>query len=114
MFEVAQGIYTILVEDGSVPALLGDYAKHAAIYEEVDHHKTTSGNTCFVAIRKDNGWPFLVLTLQYSPSGGGFNPGILLVPETDTLFVGAGEHLLAFDVATPRRLWQDKADTGFW
>ena len=44
----------------------------------------------------------------------GFSPGVLVVPETDVLFVGAGERLLAYDLAHPARLWEDVAKVGFW
>lgn len=40
---------------------------------------------------------------------------MLLVTELGILFMGAGERLLAYDCSnTPRRLWMDQADTGFW
>jgi hypothetical protein len=38
----------------------------------------------------------------------------MLVAETATLFVGAGERVLAYRLTPPKRLWQDTADTGFW
>jgi hypothetical protein len=44
----------------------------------------------------------------------GFQPGVLIVPETDALFIAAGTRLLAYDLETAERLWQDEADTGFW
>ncbi|HVJ86552.1 MAG TPA: hypothetical protein VM452_12965 [Caulifigura sp.] len=37
----------------------------------------------------------------------GFEPGILLIPETGTLFVGASPTIAVYDVATPRRLVHD-------
>jgi hypothetical protein len=46
--------------------------------------------------------------------GFGFNPGALLVPETSLLFLGAGTRLLAYDLERPARLWEDRADIGFW
>jgi hypothetical protein len=30
------------------------------------------------------------------------------------LFIGAGERLLAYDLKNPRRIWEDRADYGFW
>ena len=44
----------------------------------------------------------------------GFDPGLLLVPETGVLFLGAGERLLAYGLDQPRRLWEDTAEVGFW
>jgi hypothetical protein len=40
--------------------------------------------------------------------------GALIVPETDRLFLGAGERLLCYDLVKPARLWEDSADCGFW
>ena len=36
-----------------------------------------------------------------------------MVPETEVLFIGAGERILAYELDPPKRLWEDKADTGF-
>jgi len=60
------------------------------------------------------GWPFLVVAQKFWPAVAGFSPGVLMVPETRRLFIGAGERLLAYDIDGPRRLWEDRADTGFW
>ena len=51
---------------------------------------------------------------RFSPSVPGFEPGVLIVPETGVAFIGAGERLLAYDLARPARLWEDSADVGFW
>lgn len=74
-----------------------------------------SRDLCCVAVgRVNEPWPFLVVAQNLSPAGAGFEPGVLLAPDTQRLFVGAGERLLAYDLAAPRRLWVDQADTGFW
>jgi L-alanine-DL-glutamate epimerase-like enolase superfamily enzyme len=65
-------------------------------------------------VARGSSWPFLVVAQRYSPSGSGFNPGALVVPETDVLFVGAGVRLLAYDLADSTRIWEDLADFGFW
>jgi hypothetical protein len=51
---------------------------------------------------------------RFSPCSGGFNPGVLLVPETGVLFIGAGDRLLAYKLDGPQRLWEDNANAGFW
>ena len=38
----------------------------------------------------------------------------MIIPETSLLMIGAGERLLAYDLETPRRLWEDEAEAGFW
>ena len=36
------------------------------------------------------------------------------MPETGLLLIGAGERLLAYDIRVPERLWEDRAEFGFW
>ncbi|HKV84350.1 MAG TPA: hypothetical protein VJN88_07330 [Ktedonobacterales bacterium] len=68
-----------------------------------------------VAVSRGHDWPFLIVAQRYHPaSEGGFFPGVLLVPETEILFIGAGERLLAYSLREPTHLWEDKADIGFW
>ena len=59
--------------------------------------------------------PQLLVATRYAPSVGGFAPGVLIVPETDTAWIGAGTKLLAYRLGTaPLRLWEDTAEVGFW
>ena len=39
---------------------------------------------------------------------------MLLIPETNVLFIGAGTRLLAYHLDRPRRLWVDENNAGFW
>jgi L-alanine-DL-glutamate epimerase-like enolase superfamily enzyme len=95
--------------------MLAEYQKRAALAELFDLEESGGSSVCFCAVRgRESGWPFLVVVQRYSPAGCGFHPGILLVPETDRLFVGAGQRLLMYDLRQPARLWEDGADTGFW
>lgn len=55
------------------------------------------------------------MTQRFEPEPyQGFHPGILVVEETHLLLIGAGTRLLAYDLRSVKRLWQDEADTGFW
>ena len=57
----------------------------------------------------------LTVSQHFAPGPeAGFQPGVLIVPETHTLFIGAGTRLLAYHLQRVARLWQDEADTGFW
>jgi hypothetical protein len=87
-----------------------EYFRHAQLAEEFDL-KRAEGDFFFVSVACRNGWPTLVVAQKFAPSQGGFNPGILLVPETKVLFIGAGERL---KLDPPSRLWEDKCDSGFW
>lgn len=113
MVTITVGEYSILVQRHGMPAILDDYRKHAALVEEFDL-SAAEGELCFFAVAKPNEWPFLVVAQRFSPSSPGFEPGILLVPETKVLFIGAGQRLLAYNLNGPTRLWTDTAEAGFW
>lgn len=111
-FAIAIGEYVLQCIPDGLPAAFDSYARHAILVErfEVDQR-----NLCCVVVgRANEPWPFLVVAQSFSPAGAGFEPGVLLAPDTGRLFVGAGERLLAYDLAVPSRLWVDRADTGFW
>lgn len=107
------GPYQVSCSQGTIPALRDDYLERAELIECFD--LTGEGEYLFVAVSPLSGaWPFLVVEQRYRPHLGGFDPGILLIPETGLLLVGAGERLLAYSLTGPRRLWEDQANTGFW
>ncbi|WP_216327664.1 hypothetical protein [Deinococcus aestuarii] len=55
----------------------------------------------------------LVVVQRFESHGGIFGPGVLIVPETGLLFLGAGTRLLAYDLNEPTRLWEDFTEHGF-
>lgn len=113
MFNISIGKYNLRLVSIGLPDLYNDYVKHATLVDELDI-RNPKGENCFVSVSHGTGWPFLVVAQRYYPAGYGFNPGALLTCDTDILFVGAGERLLAYDLTKPERLWEDAADTGFW
>ena len=113
MFSVSVNDYTVLCQDNCLPDIYSDYRQSAKVVEEFDLDNSDDA-LCFVGIQIDSEWPFLVIAQRYSPAGFGFNPGVQLVEETGVLFIGAGVRLLAYDIRNVVRLWEDKADTGFF
>ena len=113
MFRVAVGDYSLLVHRGPLPGLYGEYRQHAALAEEFAL-VSPDGEACLVAVATGDEWPSLVVAQRFEPCAGGFDPGVLLVPGTRVLFVGAGTRLLAYRLDGPDRLWEDAADSGFW
>ena len=111
-FSVTVGRYSLSCHPDRLPDLDEDYVENAVLVEEFDL-QNPEGETCFLAVSRGPGWPFLVVAQRYDPSGG-FHPGALLVPEADLLFIGAGERLLAYRLAEPARLWIDATVAGFW
>jgi hypothetical protein len=97
------------------PAMLDVYRHHAVVTEHFD--LDGAWDECFVAVRREpSDWPQLVVTQRFAPAGPGFDPGVLIVPETETIFIGAGERLLAYAGRGESwsRLLIDAANGGFW
>jgi hypothetical protein len=115
MFRLYSDHYTILISD-HLPLLDEVYREHATL---IEHRETEAPryqeDFLYMAVsRGDKPWPFLIVTQRYSPGPeAGFSPGVLLLPETSLLFVGAGERLLAYRLDPPAKLWEDEADFGF-
>lgn len=101
-----------LALDTRLPGDLARREEDAVFSERVG---TTGDGTLFLGWSEAGDRCSLVVTVRYDPAGWGFTPGVLSVPETGLLFVGAGTTLLCYSVgAEPRRLWADEADFGFW
>lgn len=113
MFTITVGEYAITVQQGTIPTIYGDYKKHAKLADEF-HLRPHDGELCFVSVSKSNQWPFLVVAQRFELAEAGFDPAAMFLPETRTLFIGAGRRILAYDLDAPRRLWEDVADSGFW
>lgn len=113
MFSISIGGYTINCQNDGLPDLLSEYSAKAALAESIDL-QSSDGKFAYLAVSRGADRPFLVVAQRYEPAGYGFQPGALLVPETDILFLGAGTRLLAYDLTRPKRLWEDAAEIGFW
>jgi len=113
MLTVATNHYTLLCCE-TEPGIHNAYVERAKLVEKFDPEEHRPG-FCWIAARPaDAAWPSLVIELRYSPAGFGFNPGLLIIPETEILLLGAGTRLLAYDLAGPTRLWEAHAECGFW
>ena len=113
MFSVGFGEFTVSVQDGNLPELYSEYLGRAEFTLE-RNISNSEGRAAFCAVARDGDWPFCVLSFRYAPAGSGFSPGVLLVPETKILFLGAGTLLLALDLGRRRQIWEEVADVGFW
>ena len=113
MYTVTVGPYLIAFQslDTPEPPLRYEWAKqHTELLEEFDLQRS-DGDFCYLVVGRSINHPTLVLAQRhYPPEDAEFYPGVLVVPETDVLFVGAGERLLAYDLAHVARLWEDVAD----
>lgn len=112
--EVSVGGYRVLASAEEWPEMLASFREHAKLAEDFTSPDGDAWSFFGVHVRNSE-WPDLVVTQTYWPSGYGFRPGLLIVPETATVFIGAGAQLLAYKLEpSPRRLWVDEVFGGFW
>jgi hypothetical protein len=105
--------WVISTKPDGLPSLHDAYCQHARLAEQFESSRE-GASWSFVCVGGHVGWPFLTVSQRSWPTVGGFPLGVLLVPETKRLFIGSGERLLAYDLDGPERVWEDRADTGFW
>lgn len=113
MAEVQVGDYRLRIFEDGVPADWTGLRASAALFDEYDVQSREPGPVGVVVLSTPQARE-LVVAQRHEPSGPGFPLGVLLVPETGLLLIGAGERLLAYDVRVPERLWEDRAEFGFW
>lgn len=103
-FRVAVGDVVVRGIAGPRAGDVDHYTAHAALVARLG---APDGESCCVHVSRVNArWPFIVIVLEGMSTRSPFRPGgVLSRPDVDRLFVGAGEHLAAYDLATPKRLW---------
>ena len=111
-FRFTSGSYTISMAD-SLPPTYYSASRRASLVDTFELEGTSS--LCYLTVACGHDWPFLIVAQRYSPGAqSGFYPGVILVPETRLLMLGAGERLLAYRLDEPRRLWVAHLPGGFW
>src|SRR5262249_43069891 len=106
MITVSFGNYEAYCQADGMPSpeVLAEFEQRAALTERLGMEFRGADGFCAVR-RRGNEWPFLVVTQPYAPAGeSGFHLGLVVVPETHRLFLGAGCRLLAYDLSAPARL----------
>lgn len=97
------------------PAILSSHRSHASLVESFGDERSERGYWFAGVSRPGEDLPSLVVTQGYAPSEGGFPPGLLVVPEADGVFLGAGDRLLHYSWRDGwRRDWEDRLYFGFW
>ena len=112
MFTVSAGEYSILVQDGGLPSQYLSYKQEAVMCDE--HNRRGDGTLAFIAIQRAARWPELCISFRYANASAGFHPAVLVVPETEVAFIGAGESIWIYDLKTPRLLREEFVCVGFW
>ena len=79
------------------PELVADYCAQAELASDLGGPPDPDAGYLFVAVGDGRPWPQLVIVQRFAPAVAGFRPGLLLVPETGQLFIGAGTRLAGYD-----------------
>jgi hypothetical protein len=112
MFRFSCGAYTISLAD-SLPPKYYSYCQHARLVDTIEL-EGAFGSLCYLAVARGFEYPTLIVAQRYSPGPqSGFYPGVLYIPETDLLLLGAGERILAYTLDPARKLWQYNLVSGF-
>jgi hypothetical protein len=112
-FRITIGEYTLLCIPDGISSYHDQYSAHAHLVDELDLSSDAPA-ACWLGIqRAGDDWPFLVIAQRYHPEAS-VQPGVLLIPQAQQLFIGAGARLLAYNLKQVSRLWEDTADCGFW
>ena len=117
--QVQVGEYAVQVWRGEPPITLDSLLEGAELSDTFGPLQNHNEDSEFFAVSiSENGAgslaSLLMVAQRFSPSVPGFEPGVLIIPETGLVFVGAGERLLAYDLCKAARLWEDRAEVGFW
>lgn len=113
MFRITLDKYTLSISD-EFPHGYIHYQKAAKLVETFEG-KAQEEPFCYLSVAKEVDAPFLIVVQRYLPGPeSGFYPGILLIPETNVLFIGAGERLLIYKLDSPKKLWEEEIEIGFW
>src|SRR5258708_17236896 len=115
MFQIVAHGYTLSCFSGWLPEYYEVYREKAKLVDEIDLTRDVShsADVCFLAVQKGLEWPFLVVAQKYASSGLGSYPQVLIIPETDMLFLGAGERVLTYRLAPVEKVGQESAELGF-
>lgn len=113
LFKFTYGPYTVSLGD-SLPPMFYSYCQQARLVDTFELEGSYSA-LCYLAVARGHTWPYLIVAQRYSPGPqSGFHPGVLFVPETQVLLLGAGERVLAYTLDEPTRLWEYGLSGGFW
>ncbi len=114
--ETAVGGWGVLCATG-LPNIVEEYRGRAQLEEALPGEPDDDGFLFTGVARPGEDWPSLVVTQRWGPTGAGFRPGVLFVPDSGRVFIGAGTRILCYhdDGGTWRRQWQETAGyPGFW
>jgi hypothetical protein len=113
MIHFSSGQYALTASIGALPPSYARYIEHASLHEKIGGFDSGGDRLFFAVSEQSKPWPSLVVEMRFQPGGeAGFYPSFVLVPEHHVIFVGAGAHVLAYELAPVRRLCEDHVQGG--
>ena len=112
-------VYTTIGQYSLAIAISPDQVSHTARADSLVREKLISqhDDQAYLAVGVSNLGlsPDLLVEGWYSPGPeNGFHPGILVIPETEVVFIGAGTTVLCFSMAPIAKLDHREVEVGFW
>jgi hypothetical protein len=105
--------YKLAVHIDEEPVIFDLLLKHAK-YKDIEGLKN-EGTSIYILVGTDKEWYEQIIAFRFDPIDyGGFNPGFLIVPETDTLFIGAGTLIKTYNLLTGQKIFEKEFACGFW
>ena len=105
--------YKIAIQTEKEPEIYQMWLEHAS-FKDIDGLQN-DGTPIYIGVGQEGKGYETVIAYCSDPIGNcGFNPGFLIVPETGTLFIGAGKVVRTYDLKNHNRKIEKKFSCGFW
>ena len=114
MHTISIGKYTVVC-DHKKSHRISRYIDNAVVVETIPTFDEDYGEYIYYGISDSGPYPDLIIEGIYSPASvSGFYPEILIIPETDILFLGAGEIVQIWKLSPYVKLHEEFPNCGFW
>lgn len=112
MIEFSVDKYRIAVRIHKAPDAYDLWLQHVKYFDIDD---TNYDDTpIYIGVAQGRGWYEDIIAFKSDPIDyAGFHPGILLIPETELLFIGAGKILKIYDLKNHVMIFQKELSFGF-
>lgn len=114
MFFLGVGEYTLLWVDDGLPSEYEEYRSSAKFVDEVALGQPDTRECALAVFDGASHRPFMMVVQSYPDRHPPITAGILLIPETDVIFIGVNDRGLAYRLAEPSRLWEEPSFGDFW
>lgn len=105
--------YTFLVQVGEKPGSFDRWIDRS-VFTDLAGLKD-GGTSIYIGIEETNKWDMMVVAFNTHPIDNSFfYPQLFFIPETKTLFVGAGIKAMTYSLKEKVKISEGRLSTGFW